>query len=103
MSSGVSRVAVGAFTGNGTTQEIKAEKVDFKPRKVEIHRMETAFDKVEWIEGMDEGCGIKTPGAGGARTALGVNGVTPLFSGFSVGSDASVNANGDLYRYVAFE
>jgi hypothetical protein len=103
MSSGVSRTAVGGYTGTGAALEIKGEKVDFKPRKVEIHRMSTAYDKVEWIEDMDDGCGIKTPGAGGARTALGTGGITPLTTGFEVGTDASVNAAGDLYRYVAHE
>jgi hypothetical protein len=103
MSSGVSRTAVGGYVGTGVAQQIKAEKVDFQPRKVEIHRMTTAFDKVEWMEGMDVGCGIKTPGAGGARTSLSPNGVTPLTSGFEVGTDASVNNVGDTYIYVAHE
>lgn len=103
MSSGVSRTAVGGYTGTGVAQEIKGEKIDFQPKKVEIHRMTTAFDKVEWMEGMDEGCGIKTPGAGGARTSLTPNGITPLPSGFRVGVDASVNNAGDTYIYVLHE
>lgn len=103
MSSGVSRTAVGGYVGNGTTQDIHGERIDFQPKKVEIHRMETAFDKVEWMEGVDEGCGIKTPGAGGARVSTTPNGITPLPDGFRVGSDAGVNAVGDRYVYVASE
>jgi hypothetical protein len=103
MSSGVSRVAVGAYVGTGAPLEIKAEKIDFQPRKVEIHRITTAIDKGEWIEGMDDSSFIKTVGASGVRTLETTGGIYPLISGFRVGTDASLNNAGDTYRYVAWE
>jgi hypothetical protein len=103
MSSGVSRVAVGAYVGTGAALEIKGEKVDFKPRKVEIHRVETAIDKFEWVEGMDDGTMLQTVGATGVRTLVATQAITPLTSGFSLGTNAQVNAAGGTYRYVAWE
>ena len=103
MSSGVSRVAVGAYVGTGAALEIKGEKVDFQPRKVEIHRIDSAQDKAEWIEGMADASFLKTAGGTGVRSLVVVQGITPLTSGFEVGTDASVNNSGDLFRYVAWE
>jgi hypothetical protein len=102
MSSGVSRTAVGAYVGTGAVLEIKAEKVDFQPRKVEVFRVGTP-DKVEWVEGMDDDSLILTTGSTGVRTEVAANGVTPLTSGFSVGTHPSLNTSGDTYRYVAYE
>jgi hypothetical protein len=103
MSSGVSRVAVGAYVGTGALQEIKAEKIDFKPRKVEIHRMTTAIDKAEWVEGMDDDSMLLTTGSTGVRTLVTTAAIIPLTSGFSVGTAAQINNAGDTYRYVAWE
>lgn len=102
MSSGVSRVAVGAYVGTGAALEIKGEKVDFKPRKVEIYRVATP-DKGEWVEGMEDDSLLLTTGSTGVRTEVAAAGITPLTSGFGVGTHASLNTLNDTYRYVAFE
>lgn len=102
MSSGVSRVAVGAYVGTGAALEVKAEKVDFQPKKVEILRVGTP-DKAEWVEGMADDSLILTTGATGVRTEVAANGITPLTSGFGVGTHASLNTLGETYRYVAWE
>lgn len=103
MSSGVSRVAVGAYVGTGAALEIKGEKVDFKPRKIEIHRVETNIDKAEWVEGMDDDSMLLTTGSTGVRTLVATQAITPLTSGFQLGTNAAVNASGGTYRYVAWE
>lgn len=103
MGSGVSRVAVGGYVGTGALQSIYKEKVDFKPRKVEIHRMTTAIDKAEHVEGMADDSMLLTTGATGVRTLVATQAVTLLDSGFSVGTNAAVNNAGDTYRYVAYE
>lgn len=103
MSSGVSRVAVGAYVGTGAALEIKGEKVDFKPRKIEIHRVETAIDKFEWLEGMDDASMLQTVGSTGVRTLVATAAITPEVSGFSLGTNAQVNASGGIYRYVCWE
>lgn len=103
MSSGVSRTAVGAYVGTGALQEIKGEKIDFQPRMIEIHRIDTAQDKAEWIEEMADASFLKTAGATGIRSLVTAQGITPLTSGFSVGTDASLNTLDESYRYVAWE
>jgi hypothetical protein len=102
MGSGVSRTAVGAYVGTGASLDVKAEKVDFKPRKVEIFREGTP-DKGEWVEGMADDSFVLTTGSTGVRTEVTANGITPLTSGFTVGTHASLNTDGDVYRYVAHE
>jgi hypothetical protein len=103
MSSGVSRVAAGAYIGTGALLNIEKEKVDFKPRKVEIHRMTTAIDKAEYVEGMDDDSMLLTTGSTGVRTLVATQAITLLDSGFSVGTNAAVNNAGDTFRYVAYE
>lgn len=103
MSSGVSRVAVGTYEGTGVAQSIYKEKVDFKPRKVEIHRIDTAIDKAEHVEGMDDASMLLTTGSTGVRTLVASNGITLLSTGFQVGTAAQINNSGDTYRYVAWE
>ncbi len=103
MSSGVSRVAKGGYVGTGAALEISGEKVDFKPKKVEIHRVETAIDKFEHVEGMDDASMIQTVGADGIRTVVSSAAITLEDSGFSLGTNAQVNASGGVYFYVAWE
>lgn len=102
MGSGVSRTAVGAYVGTGAALEIKAEKVDFQPRKIDIFRVGTP-DRAEWVEGMADASMILTTGSTGVRTEVAANGLSPLTNGFGVGTDPSINTNGDTYRYVAHE
>jgi hypothetical protein len=102
MSSGVSRTVTGAYIGTGAPLEIKAEKVDFQPRKVEIFRL-TPYDKAEWVEGMADSSFLKTDGATGVRSLVTTGGIYPLTSGFKVGADASINTADETYRYVVSE
>jgi hypothetical protein len=103
MSCGVSRTAVGSYVGTGAALDIKAEKVDFSPRKVEIFRMTTAQDKAEWVEGMDDDSMLLTAGGTGVRSLVATQAITPLASGFQLGTNAAVNNSGDTYRYIAHE
>lgn len=103
MGSGVSRVAVGAYVGTGALKTISEEKIGFKPRKVEIHRMTTAIDKAEHLEGMADASMLLTTGSTGVRTLVTTQAITLLNTGFSVGTDATVNNATDTYRYVAWE
>lgn len=102
MSSGVSRTAVGAYVGTGALLRIEKEKVDFRPRHVKIYRVGTP-DLAEWVEEMDDDSMLLTTGSTGVRTEVATQAITPLLTGFSVGTNASINTSGDTYRYVAHE
>jgi hypothetical protein len=103
MSSGVSRVKVGSYIGTGAALNIDKEKVGFKPQKVEIHRVDTAIDKAEHIDGMADASMFLTTGSTGVRTLVTTEGITLKSDGFTLGTDATVNNAADRYRYVAWE
>ncbi len=103
MGSGVSRTATGGYVGTGAQQDIKGEKIDFSPRKIEIHRMTTALDKAEFLDEMAADSMLLTTGSTGVRTLVVTQAITLLPSGFRLGTNASINNLDDTYRYVAYE
>lgn len=99
MASGVSKTRVGSVYGTGAAIEVRG--VEFRPRKVELYNVSSG-DKMVWMEGMADDSGVKTVAAG-ATTVPTTGGVTPRSDGFDIGTDADVNASGELIRWVAHE
>jgi hypothetical protein len=102
MASGVTRTVSGSYVGTGAAQDIKLDKVGFKPKRVIIHRLTTAIDKAEHLAGMADASFVKTAAAG-TRTVVTTQGVTLKDTGFGLGTDAAINNLGDTYRYFAEE
>lgn len=85
-------------------QNIELDKVGFEPKRVRIYRMAAgAYDVAEHLKGMDDDSFLKTNGADGVRSLVASEGVTLLDTGFSVGTDDSVNNAGDTFRYFCEE
>lgn len=103
MGSGITRNISGSYEGTGAAQNIYLDKVGFKPKRVTIYRIDTAQDLAEHVEGMADASFLKTAGATGVRSLVTTQGVTLSSTGFSVGTDASINNSGDTYRYFAEE
>jgi len=94
---------VGVYTGTGAARDMIGDKVGFKPKRVTIHRMTTAIDQAVHVEGMADGSFLKHVGATGVRTLVTSQGITLKAEGFGLGTDVTVNASGDTYRFVAEE
>lgn len=99
MSSGVRKVYRGSFTGTGASLDIKV--VGFKPRAVRLLNV-TAPGKGEWTESMTEGSMVKEIAAGDT-SLIATQGITPIATGFNVGTDAVANGAGNLIHYIAEE
>lgn len=103
MASGVSRTVVGQYVGTGSALTIATDKVGFKPSKLEIHRRTTAIDKSEHVRGMADNSMYLTTGSTGVRTLVATQAITLTSTGFTLGTNASINNSGDTYDYVAWE
>jgi|GEM_PF-3185357 len=103
MASGVSRVVSGEYTGTGAALDVIDDKVGFKPKKVEIHCLTTTIDKAEHLDGMADASFLLTTGSTGVRTLVSAAGITLEDSGFSVGTAATINTLGSVYKYVCWE
>jgi hypothetical protein len=100
MSSGVSRVHVGAVTGTGAALEVR--KAGFRPSYVKVFNVSADNAAGEWLEGMADDSAFKTI-TDGTVSVITSDGITPLSDGFSIGADADLNVDGELIRYVCFE
>ena len=98
MSSGTQLSKNGAVTGTGANLDVRT--VGFRPRRVEIVNA-TGLVTAVWTDSMADATGIKrvTDGTMSAMTA----GITPLSDGFRVGTDADLNASGEVMHWVAHE
>lgn len=103
MGSGLSRTVKGQYVGTGSALTVAGDKVGFKPSKVEIHRRTTAIDKAEHVQGMADNSMYLTTGSTGVRTLVTTQAITLTNTGFSLGTNASVNNSGDTYDYVCWE
>lgn len=94
MASGAKRTRVGVFKGAGAQQDVK--DVGFRPTKV-VLRNRTQNMMLEWVESMADAAGFKTI-ADGTRSFITANGITPISSGFRLGTDA-FNGSADEIHY----
>jgi hypothetical protein len=99
MSSGVRKSYRGSFVGTGASQDIKV--VGFKPKSVKLMNV-GALGMGEWTESMAEGSMFKQI-TDGTTTFITTQGITPLASGFNVGTDAVANGAGNIVHYEATE
>lgn len=98
MSSGVQLSKNGAVLGTGANLDVRT--VGFRPRRVELFN-EGGLVTAIWTDSMADAAGIKRVTAGDATVMSA--GVTPLSDGFRIGTDADVNAAGELIHWVAHE
>lgn len=103
MGSGVARTVAGSYVGTGAALDIKLDKVGFEPKRVSIYRKTTAIDKAEHVKGMADDSMYLTTGATGVRTLVATQAVTLNETGFSLGTNASVNNATDTYEYLCEE
>lgn len=92
----------GTVTGTGAALNIS---VGFIPDNVRIFNG-TDGSSIEWFSSMANGAGFKTVAAG-TRSVISTGGITPFAGsatagqGFSIGTDAQLNINGQVIRYIA--
>jgi hypothetical protein len=98
MASGRSRTFVGSFIATGAS--ISIAKVGFKPRAVVLINQNDPNLFVH-IEGMADAAGFKQKGS--ASTYVTSNGVTLSNTGFTVGTDADINTDGERVWFIALE
>jgi len=98
MSSGVQITKNGAVTGTGANLDVRT--VGFRPRRVELYNV-TGLVSAVWTDSMADAAGLKRVTAGDATVMTA--GVTPLSDGFRIGTDADVNAVGEVVHWVAHE
>jgi len=88
--------ASGTYTGNGTTQAVA---LGFRPSFVKIYQESDNDESAEFVDGQPAGSAYSYAAA---LAFVAANAVTLSASGFSVGSDNSVNESAKSYRWVAF-
>lgn len=99
MASGSARVVRGSFLGTGALLEVRS--VGFRPRSLKLINTD-GLAEAEWLEGMADGAMAKRVTAG-TMTAPTTGGITPLSDGFSIGTDADMNAVGERVHFEAIE
>ncbi len=99
MSSGVQLSKNGSVNGTGAL--INVTTVGFRPRRVRLVNI-TGLVTAEWNDAMADDSVVKRV-TSGTMTAPTSNGIIPLANGFSIGTDADVNASGELIHWEAHE
>ena len=98
MSAGT-RSVTGSYRGTGSALEVKV--VGFRPRQVELMNKD-GLAYARWTEEMADGSAFKIFNHADTQVAfVTTGGVTPLASGFSVGTDADLNTDGEEVYFVA--
>jgi hypothetical protein len=97
----------GSVAGTGSAIEVD---IGFVPRKVVLVNLNTPA-VVVWTAGMDDDKGYKFANSDLTQiAALSSGGITPLgddedddVMGFQIGTDASINVNGETIYYEAYK
>ena len=84
----------GTYTGTGVAQSIT---LGYRPSAVTIINVTDGDTVTFHIDGMTDGSSVSI----GAAAATVTNAVTFSATGFSVGTDGSVNENAKVFRYIA--
>ena len=98
MASGVQMMKTGAIAGTGSAIDVTV--VGFRPRRVDLFNGDgttVAF----WTDTMADAAGVKIVTAG--TISVMTAGITPLCNGFTIGTDADLNASGEVINWVAYE
>lgn len=103
MSSGVQVSKNGAVVGTGAAIDVRT--VGFRPRRVELYN-KAGLCYAVWLDTFSDGHMVKTVDSGAGTTDVAdvtSNGITPLSDGFRIGTDADLNAAGEVIHWVAHE
>ena len=99
MGSGVSREQRGSFSGTGSL--LTVDSVGFRPRQIRLINTASG-DEATWTESMADASMYKRVAAGtGAMVTTG--GLTPTATGFTLGTDADLNASGEQVLFICVE
>lgn len=93
-------IAVGTITGTGA---LITESLGFSPKFVEIYNA-TKNTRAVMVATMIAGTGQKVVDSGTGTTDLSMmatTGITLTSNGFTIGTDANINANADVIHYLA--
>ena len=85
----------GSFTGDGVSQSIT---LGFKPKLLVLFNVTDGTQLTFYFDGMADGKAISMVSA---ISLIAANGVTLSSTGFSLGSDDSVNKNLKVFKYYA--
>lgn len=93
--------ATGAVVGTGANLEVAGDLCPFRPASVKIFNL-TSGDELHWHAGMADAAGFKRVAAG-TGAAITTGGVTPGdVVGFTLGTDADINASGETLAFEAW-
>jgi hypothetical protein len=91
----------GAYVGTGTAFNV--DTVGFRPKVVQIWNA-GGLTFSTWTKTMADGSAHKIINHDTAQNAVVTsNGITPRNNGFTVGTDADLNAAGETCHWVAYE
>lgn len=92
----------GAFLATNAAISLGGDKVGFKPSYVKITN-EANGAYLEWYDSMGPDTGMLDDGAGGSRTFLSADGLTPTSAGFDLAAGiAEINDNaGEMLHFFA--
>ena len=93
------QVEHGFFTGTGAVLKVTS-RIGFKPRKIELPNISADPAFGVWYEGMPDDSVIKQKA--GTTTNATTNGITPEDDGFTIGTDADLNVDGEQVAYTAY-
>jgi hypothetical protein len=99
MGSGVSKTRVGSFKGTGAIVTVTG--VEFRPRAIRLINTD-GLATGDWVQGMPDDSVVKAVTAGTISNPTS-DGVIPLSDGFSLGTDADLNVDGERVYWVAHE
>ena len=96
MASPSTRFENGSFIAAGVL--VTCNKPGFRPKTVKLVGANNVM--IEWNDLMEDGHGLKTL-ANGTRSTITTGGITPTMSGFTLGTDASLNVAQSIKYEVA--
>jgi hypothetical protein len=99
MASGGTRIFNGSIAGTGAALDVTTP--GFKPRRVDLFN-EGGLCGAVWSDSMKDGECIKQV-TDGTMSKVTTNGVTPLSTGFRLGTDADLNVSGEKVHFTAHE
>ena len=92
----------GVFIGGAAPVTVASEKVGFRPSRVHLWN-ETTNSQAWWEETMADDSMQKVVGSTGVSSTVAANGITPTYSGFTLGvGDTDVVNDGDVIRFEAW-
>ena len=98
----MAQIATGSFDGTGAG--ITQHKPGFRPKLIRLTNVDGLVEAL-WMEGMADGSAWLTIDSGAGETDKSLitsGGITPGGQGFGLGTNADINANGELIHYECY-